>query len=122
MDRSGQLHVTKECSAYQGGAGDFCTIVSSNLDEIGAGCRVVYAKAVEDGRLSSDISLANGPDTAAGHVELDLAAGSGQITFSGGTGRFAGFNASAEVSADASGQWHWEGTYSFSRAAEPVAT
>src|SRR6478752_3266439 len=108
MDRSGQLHVTKECSAYQGRADDFCTIVSSNLDEIGAGCRVVYAKAVEDGKLSSDISLANGPDTATGHVELDLAAGSGQIAFSGGTGRFAGFNATADVSADAQGQWHWD--------------
>jgi hypothetical protein len=29
--RSGALHVTKECSAYTGLAGSFCTITSSNL-------------------------------------------------------------------------------------------
>jgi hypothetical protein len=35
--RSGALHVTKECSAYTGQAGDVCTISSSNLDAIEAG-------------------------------------------------------------------------------------
>jgi hypothetical protein len=123
MDRSGQLHVTKECSAYQGRADDFCTIVSSNLDEIGAGSRVVYAMPAGDGKLSSDISLDCGASgTATGHVELDLGSGTGQVTFAGGTGAFAGFNASAEVSADAAGAWHWEGTYSLSPAPEAVAT
>jgi hypothetical protein len=34
MPRSGDLHVTKECSEYKGLAGDFCTITSSNLEEI----------------------------------------------------------------------------------------
>jgi hypothetical protein len=123
MDRTGQLHVTKECSAYEGRADDYCTIVSSNLDEIGAGSRVVYAKPAEAGMLSSDISLACGPgDTAAGHVELDLGSGTGHVTLAGGTGVFAGFNASADVSADAAGVWHWEGAYSFTPAAEAVAT
>ena len=28
------LHVTKECSAYTGAAGDFCTITSSDLAAI----------------------------------------------------------------------------------------
>lgn len=123
MDRSGQLHVTKECSAYQGRANEYCTIVSSNVGEIGAGARVIYAMAAGDGKLSSDISLDCGASgIASGHVELDLGTGTGQVTFDGGTGAFAGFNASAEVSADATGAWHWEGTYSFSPAAEPVAT
>jgi hypothetical protein len=37
MPRSGDLHVTKECSKYKGMAGDFCTITSSNLEEIEVG-------------------------------------------------------------------------------------
>src|SRR6266550_1368028 len=43
--RSGNLHVTKECSQYTGLAGGFCTITSSNLKQIAVGSRVVYAKA-----------------------------------------------------------------------------
>jgi hypothetical protein len=50
---------------------------------------------------------------------LDLGSGTGQLTLSGGTGVFAGLTASAEVSADAAGTWHWEGRYSFS--SEPAA-
>ena len=36
------------------------------------------------------------------------------VTLSGGTGKFTGFQARADVSADSAGLWHWEGTYSFS--------
>jgi hypothetical protein len=112
--RSGDLHVTKECSAYAGLAGDFCTITSSDLDEIEVGSRVVYAQAEGDGVLDSDIVLEAGPgDSATGHVVLDLAAGTGTVTFSGGTGKFAGFHARADVSGDAAGAWHWAGTYTF---------
>ena len=39
------LHVTKECSAYQGGAGQFCTITSSNLAAIKVGSKVFYDQA-----------------------------------------------------------------------------
>ena len=46
--RSGNLHVTKECSKYSGAAGGFCTITSSNLNSIKAGSRVVYASAAGD--------------------------------------------------------------------------
>jgi hypothetical protein len=120
MTRSGTLHVTKECSAYKGAAGDFCTITSSNIEEVAAGTRVVYAKAAEAGSLDTDVVLDGGPgDSAAGHVVLDLASGSGVATFSGGTGKFAGFEARADVSADAAGLWHWEGTYSLDSIAEP---
>ncbi len=115
MTRSGDLHVTKECSAYTGLAGQFCTITSSNLEAIEVGSRVVYAQAAGAGSLDSDIVLEAGPgNTAAGHVVLDLAAGSGVVTFSGGTGKFTGFQARVDVSADSTGLWHWEGTYSFS--------
>jgi hypothetical protein len=90
--------VTKECSAYNGLAGDFCTITSSNLEEIEVGSRVVYAEAAGDGSLDSDIVLEAGPgNTADGHVKLDLAAGSGVVTFSGGTGKFTGFQARVDV-------------------------
>ena len=43
--RAGALHVTKECSQYQGQAGQFCTITSSNIPWIRAGMRVVYEDA-----------------------------------------------------------------------------
>jgi hypothetical protein len=46
--------------------------------------------------------------------ERGSAAGSGVATFSGGTGKFTGFQARVDVSADSTGLWHWEGTYSFS--------
>ncbi len=47
-------------------------------------------------------------------TELMRGAGAGVATFSGGTGKFSGFEARVDISADASGLWHWEGTYSFS--------
>jgi hypothetical protein len=115
MARSGDLHVTKECSEYKGLAGDFCTITSSNLEEIEVGSKVIYAEAAGDGSLDSDIVLdAGSGNTAAGHVKLDLVADSGVVTFSGGTGKLTGFQGQVDVSVDSAGLWHWEGTYSFS--------
>jgi hypothetical protein len=123
MTRTGELHVTKECSAYKGLARDFCTITASNIDEIGAGSRVVYAEAADAGALDSAIVVEAGPgNTANGHVTLDLSNATGRITFSGGTGTLAGFTGSVDVSADAAGLWHWDGKYSFSPEAATVAT
>ncbi len=123
MTRRGEFHATKECPEYKGQAGDFCTIKSSNIDEIESGSKVVYASAAGPTALDSDIVLEAGPgNTAAGHVTLDMATGNGTLTFSGGTGKLAGFSARIDVSADSSGLWHWDGTYSFSEAtAEAVA-
>ena len=122
MTQSGELHVTKECSEYKGAAGDHCTIKSSNIGEITDGSRVVYASAAADGSLDSDIVLESGPgSTADGHVNLDLGAGTGSITFTGGTGTLAGFKASLKVSADATGLWHWDGTYSLDPTPASVA-
>ena len=42
-ERSGALHVTKECSEYDLTAGSFCTITSSNIKAIRTGMRVVYS-------------------------------------------------------------------------------
>jgi hypothetical protein len=118
--RSGALHVTKECTAYTGQAGDFCTIASSNLKEIEVGSKVFYARAADfsTGLLESDVVLnlpGPGNNTASGHCHLNLVTGIGLCTFSGGTGKFTQFAASVNVSPPSDGvNWHWDGTYSFS--------
>jgi hypothetical protein len=48
MPRQWRFHVTKECSEYKGLAGDFCTITSSNLEEIAVGSKAVYADVSAD--------------------------------------------------------------------------
>jgi hypothetical protein len=117
--RSGELHVTKECSTWAGQAGDVCTITSSNLEEIEVGSTVVYAQAANFGTftLDSDVVLdppGPGNNTASGHCHLNLVTGIGLCTFSGGTGKFTFFNASVDVSPPSDGvNWHWDGTYSF---------
>jgi hypothetical protein len=114
MPRSGELHVIKECSEYAGLAGQFCTIMSSNLEEIVVGARVIYAEAAGEASLDTDVTLdAGSGNTAAGHVVLDLASDKGVVTFSGGTGALAGFQAEADVTPDAEGNSHWDGSYSF---------
>ncbi len=114
MARSGELHMTKECSEYKGAAGDFCTITASNIDEIVVGAKVIYADAAGDGTLDTDVVLdAGSGNTAKGHVVLDLAADKGVVSFDGGTGLLSGFHGHADVSAEPDSQWRWEGTYSF---------
>lgn len=114
MTRSGELHVIKECSEYQGRAGDFCTIVSSNLEDIVVGAKVIYAEAVGETSLDTDVVLdAGSGNIASGHVVLDLASDSGVVTFSSGSGTFTGFQARADVTPDPESRSHWDGTYSF---------
>jgi hypothetical protein len=114
--RSGALHVTKECSEYNGTVGSFCTITSSNISAIKPGMRVVYLRAPANGVLDSDIVLSSEHGSAAfGHVVLDLTTAHGQVTLSDGTGKFKEFTTDVVVSLDASGVWHWDGTYSFTR-------
>ena len=113
--RSGDLHVTKECSQYFGHAGEFCTIRSSSLNTIDRGMRVIYLSAAGATSLDSDLVL-DGPgnNDAFGHVTLDFLTRSGVVTLDGGNGRFRGFHASVDVTYDAqTGLWRWDGTYSF---------
>lgn len=111
--RSGALHVTKECSRYFGNAGEFCTITSSNIEQIKPGTNVVYTSALDGPGLDSDLVLdGTGNNDASGHVTLSLLTLSGVVTLAGGTGRFSGFHASVVVT-HADGLWHWDGTYSF---------
>jgi len=119
--RSGQLHVTKECSENTGLPGGFCTITGSNLNAIRPGMKVIYTNpAVKNGVLSSDLYV-DGPgnNDAYGHVALDVTPGpaqySGPLTFSGGTGRFSGFHADITVTCTlpAGSPCAWDGPYSF---------
>ena len=113
-ERSGALHVTKECSQYTFTAGSFCTITSSNINTIKPGMRVVYSAAPANGVLDSNLVLSSAHGSAAfGHVLLDFTTLQGRVTFSGGTGKFTGFHANTVVSLDSAGLWHWDGTYSF---------
>jgi len=118
--RSGELHVTKNCSHYTGAAGSFCTITSSNLNAIKVDSRVVYASAADFTpgvlKLDSDLVI-DGPgnNTAFGHVVLDLSTFTGVVTFSGGTGKFIHFHAGPiAVACPAFPDCTWDGPYSFS--------
>ena len=108
--RAGALHVTKECSQYQGQAGQFCMITSSNIPWIRAGMRVVYEDAANFNTLMLDTDVVLSAD---GHVTLNIATATGTVTFDGGTGAFKKLHASANVTVDGAGVWHWDGTYSF---------
>jgi hypothetical protein len=119
--QNGRLHVTKQCSEpqYTGIAGQFCTITSSNLDEIKVGSKVFYDQdaGIPAGLLDSNVVLdAGSGNRAVGRCTVDLGTGIGLCTFSDGIGQFAGFEARVDVSPPTPGDpvnWHWEGTYSF---------
>ena len=121
--RSGELHVTKDCSSYAGKAGDSCTFTSSNFDAIEVGATITYATALAGTTLDSDVVLnppAPGNNLAFGHCQVDLvdlANGRGGLcTFSGGTGKFSKFHARITVSQPDPKLFifTWDGTYYFS--------
>ena len=119
-ERSGALHVTKNCRDYHGHAGEVCTITSSNVNAIKSGSRVVYASAVSKPTpgvlvLDSDLVL-DGPgnNSASGHVVLNVLTLTGTVTLSGGTGVFTHFHAAINVACPAFPDCSWDGPYSFS--------
>ena len=122
--RSGTLRVTKECSDYHFGAGDFCTITSSNLKEIEKGSRITYLSAASPAYyLETDVVLdppGPGNNVAYGHCSVDLTAinGTKGCVFSGGTGKFNWFHAEVKLSLvdadDPASELVWNGDYSFS--------
>ena len=108
------LHVTKECSAYQGEPGQFCTILTSNLGAIRPGSKVFYFEAATADGIDSDLALYVGPgNEALGHVVLP--GNTGVVTLRGGKGAFRGFQARVVVTQDDQDPnvWHWDGTYRF---------
>lgn len=114
--RAGALHLAKECSAYTGAAGDYCTIVRSNLDVIKAGSRVYYLEALDGNSFDGDVMLYAGQGNAAfGHCKVDYATATGRCTLRGGIGQFKGFRADVVVSPDPNSDVGalWDGTYRF---------
>jgi hypothetical protein len=112
--RSGALHVTKNCIDYHGLAGDHCTITSSNVKAIPVGSTVVYTNAPGAAALDTDLILqTRGANSASGHVVLDLATGTGTVTFHGGSGQFEKFQATVEVTPLGGFDFAWDGTYSY---------
>ena len=114
-ERSGELHVTKECSQYTGLAGSFCTITSANIAEIKVGSKVFYDQAdgIPAGVLDSNVVLDAGRgNRAVGRCTLDDMTNLGLCTFSDGTGQLSGFH--ARVNVDCRSVCRWDGTYGFS--------
>ena len=112
--RTRGLHITKECSAYQGQPGQFCTILTSNVGAITRGSKVFYFEAATANGIDSDLAVYAGPgNLALGHVVLP--GNTGVITLRGGRGAFRGFVARAVVTQDDQDPnvWHWDGTYRF---------
>jgi hypothetical protein len=119
-DRSGRLHIKKDCSAYTRLAGGFCTIVESNLAEIPPGSVVHYTQAfgiLNPAWLDSNVVLDTGNgNKAVGRCTVDFSiATPGVCTFSDGTGQLAGFTARVDVSTSPTppADFFWDGTYSF---------
>jgi hypothetical protein len=115
--RSGSFRVVKNCSSYHGLAGETCTVTSSTLKEIENGSTITYASGADlNGFLNTDVILdlpGPGNNTAFGRCELSLVTGIGLCTFSGGTGKFTWFHATAEVSPLGDMNFAWDGDYRF---------
>jgi len=116
--RSGEFHIIKECSGYQGLAGQFCTITSSNVPAIPVGTKVIYLSALAAPYTVLDTNIVLDPpgpgnNKAFGHVVLDFGTDTGLVTISGGTGVFTSFQATADVSHLGGFDWAWEGGYVF---------
>jgi hypothetical protein len=115
--RSGLFRVVKDCTGYQGQPNQTCTVTSSTLKEIESGSTITYASGADvNGFLSTDIVLdlpGPGNNAAFGHCELSLVTGIGVCTFSGGTGKFTWFRATANVSPLGDMNFAWDGTYRF---------
>ncbi len=113
-DRSGTLDVIKECSQFF--SEGFCTITSSNVKAIEVGTRVVYDDLAAVGMAGgSAVTLElPGPgnnNDVFGRCELSETV---QLcTFSGGTGKFTHFQATAHVSYLGGADYGWQGPYSF---------
>ena len=114
--RSGALHITKNCRENTGLAGAFCTISSSNIEQIPIGSKVFYLAADGPEFGDSDIILeppGPGANRAFGHCYVDFITLEGLCTLSGGNGVFKWIVATADVSYLGGFDWAWDGTYSF---------
>ena len=117
LDRTGALHVTKNCATYHGLAGQSCTITATNLAAI-EGATIIYASGAVGTSLDTDISLVapGSGNRAVGHCVVDLGTGVGECRLTGGTGTLAGLRAKAAVSyvgGPDGFDFAWDGRYHF---------
>jgi len=118
--RSGQVHIVKDCSAFNYMAGGTCKIVSSNLAEIPAGSLIHYTQAfgiLNPAWIDSNVVLDAGHgNKAVGRCTVDFSITTpGICTFLDGTGDLAGFTARVNVSTTPTppADYTWDGTYRF---------
>jgi hypothetical protein len=110
------IHITKECSEFSGEIPSFCTITGSDLAAIPVGTKVMYwGPVVSDPNfLSSKAVLRAGHGNRAfGYCQTISDPYHGTCTFWRGKGTLKGFHASVDVTLDADGVFHWDGTYLF---------
>jgi len=124
--RSGEIRITKNCSHFVGNAGDYCTITSSNVEEIPKGSQVFYTQAAmnpstpEGGSIGFDsnaVVYVGYLDWALGRCTLDPSGNYGLCTFYDGIGALAGFHAHVNVTpfenTPTNVDYYWNGTYNF---------
>ncbi len=115
------VHMTKDCSSYNGVAPTYCVIKESDLDVVPKGTKVWYTGPVLTNAyfLSSNVMLdpQNG-STATGYCIFETRTSTGLCTFWKGTGALTGFTAVIDVSIDAAGLWNFDGTYYFANVDE----
>ena len=116
-ERSGRLHIMKECSENTGLPGAFCTITYSTLAAIPVGSKVFYDTTgnTVPGVFDSDVVLdAGNGNRTVGRCTLDGVTNVGICTFSDGIGELAGFHARVDVTLSTDlVNFHWRGTYGF---------
>jgi hypothetical protein len=119
--RHGKVHITKECSHYNGAAGSFCTITASNVAAIPAGSTVYYTQAAVNpaspegtalGLDSNVVVFVSAGHWATGRCTLGTTF-SGLCTFSDGVGSLAGFHGRVAVTPTGGPNFSWTGTYGF---------
>lgn len=113
-DRSGTLDVIKECSQFF--SEGFCTITSSNVKAIEVGTRVVYDDLAAVGMAGGSAVILDLPGPGNNNVfgRCELSQTVQLCTFSGGTGKFTHFQATANVTYLGGVDYRWQGPYSFS--------
>jgi hypothetical protein len=119
-DRSGPIHIRKNCSAYTGLAGGFCTITESNVAAIPPGSLVHYSQAfgiLNPAWLDSNVVLdAGNGNKAVGRCTVDFSTATpGVCLFFNGTGDLAGFTARVDVTTVPvpPADYFWDGSYRF---------
>ena len=121
------IHLTKDCSSYTGENPSLCTISASDVAAIPVGTKVWYRGPILTNVyfLSSNILLeAPNGATATGYCIFDARAteSTGLCTLWSGTGALTGLTSIVDVTIDAAGEWHWDGVYYFTDAAERMTS